>query len=73
MKPQVISLLDRFATVLRNGHPQAVLRLRGIDSVPAAAMLTAVERVRNALSMMGIDDLRIEVVREDAEGEAQGN
>lgn len=73
MKPQVTSLLDRFVTVLRNGHPQAVLRLQGIETVPAAAMLTAVERVRNALSMLGIDDLRIEVVREDADGEAPGN
>ncbi len=73
MKTHVTSLLDRFATALRNGHPQAVLRLRGIESVPATAMLTAIERVRAALTMLGIDDLRIEVVREDAESEAEGN
>ncbi len=73
MKTQVTSLLDRFATVLRSGRPQAVLGLQGIESVPAAVMLTAVERVRTALAMLGIDDLRIEVVREDAESEAEGN
>lgn len=73
MKTHVTSLLDRFATVLRNGHPRAVLRLQGIESVPAAAMLTAVERVRTALSIMGIEDLRIEVIREDAESEVQGS
>lgn len=72
MKTQVTSLLERFATVLRNGHPQAVLRLQGIEGVPAAAMLTAIECVRTALRTLGIDDLRIEVVRDDAEGEAPG-
>ncbi|MGQ0549513.1 MAG: hypothetical protein ACT4PY_07580 [Armatimonadota bacterium] len=64
------SLLERFATTLRNGHPQAVLRLQGIENVPAAAMLTAVERVRAAVALLGIEDLTIEVVREDAEGAA---
>ena len=72
MKTQVTSLYDRFATVLRDGHPRAVLRLRGIESVPAGAMLTAVESVRKALKTLGIDDLRIEVEGEDVEGEAQG-
>ncbi|MGH2405622.1 MAG: hypothetical protein ACRDGN_14355 [bacterium] len=73
MKTQVTSLLDRFAATLRNGHPRAVLRLEGVEGVPASAMLTAVERVRSALVLMGIEDLCIEVVREDAEGEAPGH
>lgn len=57
------------SVALRNGHPKAHLRLRGVDNAPVAAMLAAVERVRDALSRLGIDDLRVEVIREDEESD----
>lgn len=59
----------RVAGAPRNGHPRAHLRLRGAENIPTAAMLEAVERVRDALTRLGIDDLRIELVDEDAEGD----
>ncbi len=50
--------------------PRATLRLRGVDGVPAPAMLEAAERVRGAVALLGIRDLSIEVVPEQ---ESNGN
>jgi hypothetical protein len=43
----------------------AVLRLGGIDELPASAMLEVTDQVRQALTRLGISDVRVEVVGDD--------
>ena len=50
---------------LRNGR-RAVLHLRGIgEDVPADAMLQVAEEVRQAVTRLGIVEVRIEVKTDD--------
>jgi hypothetical protein len=53
-----------FRPALAAQAPKATLRLRGVEGIPAATMLEAAERVRQAVALLGVLELSIEVVSE---------
>jgi hypothetical protein len=58
-------VLDRRSA---NGtRPHAVIQLCGIEDVLAPAMLAVAEQVRRAVSALGVEEVSIEVVRQDSE------
>jgi hypothetical protein len=46
---------------------RAVLCLRGVDDLPAAAVLEVADQVRQAVVRLGISDVRVEVGSEEDE------